>query len=322
MNISANKHIKIGVCYILIFNLLSGIQGVYLSELLQNVNLFATIAITFFFVSMFFIIALPFKKPQSYHKSRTVNLKNIIGLNIATAGSWIGFFTALKYIEPAVVSALANAVGPLLTLFITVLIIKSDKLTRGQILSALGVLFFMLLIINSTMSHSITTEAFVFTNSIFGVIMAIVCGLSMVMNTIFSKKLNEEGVLPHEIMAFRFILIIVVSGAAAGFDTLIETIQDYGFPLLLVAFLGNVIPLYFLQLGISKVPPLIVSNCLVIAPLFYFLLQQFSERISFSVETLFCILGSLICIISSIITKSTDKNAKQQSQKLSISKSN
>lgn len=59
---------RFGVGYILVFNLLSGIQAVYLSGLLQKANLFATITITFFFVSIFFWVCLSFIKTRKLHQ--------------------------------------------------------------------------------------------------------------------------------------------------------------------------------------------------------------------------------------------------------------
>ncbi|ELR66243.1 hypothetical protein C942_04905 [Photobacterium marinum] len=305
MSQGSQNHIKAGICYILTFNLLSGIQGVYLSGLLQDSDLFATLAITFSFVSLFFVAVSVKKSNRDQNKpAPKVNMANVIGLNIATAGSWVGFFAALKYIEPAVVSALANAVGPLLTLFVTVYVLRSDKITKGQAIAAVGVLLFMGLIINSTISKTETMTSIGVDTSLLGVLMALLCGLSMVMNTIFSKRLNNQGVQPHQIMTFRFVLIIIIGAAVAGFDVVYQTLQNYWLALLLVAILGNVIPLYLLQIGISKTPPLIVSNCLVVAPLFYFVSQQFSDRISFSLETLLYICGSLVCIAIGVIAKS------------------
>lgn len=61
-NVDSQKGSRFGVGYILVFNLLSGIQAVYLSGLLQKANLFATITITFFFVSVFFLVVSLFYK--------------------------------------------------------------------------------------------------------------------------------------------------------------------------------------------------------------------------------------------------------------------
>lgn len=73
-NVDSQKGSRFGVGYILVFNLLSGIQAVYLSGLLQKANLFATITITFFFVSVFFlVVSLFYKEKKKYRRHRLLN---------------------------------------------------------------------------------------------------------------------------------------------------------------------------------------------------------------------------------------------------------
>lgn len=314
-HVDSQKGDRFGVGYILIFNLLSGIQAVYLSGLLQKANLFATITITFFFVSVFFLsVSFFYKDKRSMPKTHVSKLYNVFAINLTTAGSWLGFFVALKYIEPAVVSALANAIGPMLTLFITVKIAKSDKLSRAEIFSATGVFVCMLLLIRSTMNGNSALGNISREHAIIGVAMAFLCGLSMVLNTIFSKRLNNQGVKPHSIMTFRFVLIVLVGVYIAGYEEILATLHQYWLTLLMVALLGNVLPLYILQVGISKVPPLVVSFALVLAPLFYFLSQQFSARIAFSSETLIFILCSLLFLSYGIIAKSKIKTIAEKTE--------
>ncbi|WP_380182933.1 EamA family transporter [Kalamiella sp. sgz302252] len=313
-NVTSQKGSRFGVGYILIFNLLSGIQAVYLSGLLQKANLFATITITFFFVSVFFMgVSFFYKKKEQPQAAPESKFYNVLAINLTTAGSWLGFFVALKYIEPAVVSALANAIGPLLMLFITVKIYKSDRLSRAEAFAATGVFVCMLMMIRSTINGTSALGNISKEHAIIGIGMAFLCGLSMVLNTVFSKRLNNQGVKPHSIMTFRFVLIVLVGAYIAGYQEIWATLQQYWLTLLLVALLGNVLPLYILQVGISKVQPLVVSFALVLAPLFYFLSQQFSQRVAFSAETLTWILCSLLLLSWGIVAKSRAKNLLAQS---------
>lgn len=308
VNVESQNGSRFGVGYILVFNLLSGMQAVYLSGLLQKANLFATITITFFFVSVFFLgVSFFYKDKKNIPTAPVAKFYNVLAINLTTAGSWLGFFVALKYIEPAVVSALANAIGPMLTLFITVKIAKIDKFSRAEIFSAIGVFVCMLLMIRSTMNGTSALGNISRNHAIIGIGMAFLCGLSMVLNTIFSKRLNNQGVKAHSIMTFRFVLIVLVGVYIAGYDEIMVTLHQYWLTLLIVALFGNVLPLYILQVGISKVPPLVVSFTLVLAPLFYFLSQQFSKRISFSVETFIYIMCSLIFLSYGVYIKSKVK---------------
>ncbi len=294
-----------GVGYVLAFNLLSGIQAAYLSGLLQQANLFATIAVTFTLVGAFFLVASALRRRQGPAPFRWKEVApDLLAINLTTAGSWLGFFGALKFVEPAVVSALANAVGPLLTLFITTAVLKSERLSRHEIVAALGVLACMLMMVGTLYAGKGALGEMAPGQVFLGVAMSLLCGLSMVLNTIVSKRLNNRGVEPHAIMKFRFVLIVLVAYAVAGRDQTVATLQAHGGALLLVAFVGNLVPLYVLQVGISKVPPLVVSFALVLAPLFYFGAQQFNSRLSFSAPTLLFIVLSLLCLSYGIFAKS------------------
>ena len=125
---------KQGVLLIFSFNILSSVQAVYLSDMLQKVDVFTTLILTFSLVSLYFSITQMMSK-RAFVETQW---KDWIGVNITTAGSWFGFFIALKYIEPAISGALANSVGPLLTILITVLILRKEALSGSQLITALG----------------------------------------------------------------------------------------------------------------------------------------------------------------------------------------
>lgn len=290
-----------GVFYVLTFNLLSAIQAVYISGLLQKASLFSTIAITFSFVSVFFVVVNLLRREERGYAVRAV-MPGLSAVNLTTAGSWFGFFAALKYIDPATVSALANAVGPLLTLLITAKMTRSDALSRHEVAAAAGVFICMAWMVYATYKGSggLTTDT---RQLSLGIGMAFLCGLSMTVNTVVSQRLNTQGVKPHSIMASRFVFIIVLAFGLAGFEEVAATLQAYWPKLLLIALLGNIVPLYVLQVGISKTPPVVVSFALVLAPLFYFTAQQWHNQASSSPTTLVCILLSLGCLCYGIIAK-------------------
>ena len=119
---------KQGILLIFSFNILSGVQAVYLSDMLQKVDVFSTLILTFCLVSFYFYsVQVVSKKAQV--KTQWIEW---VGVNITTAGSWLGFFIALKYIEPAISSALANSIGPIVTILITVFIFRKEKLSASQ----------------------------------------------------------------------------------------------------------------------------------------------------------------------------------------------
>lgn len=288
-----------GILLIFSFNILSGVQAVYLSGMLQKADVFSTLILTFLLVSLYFYVA------QSISKKPLVETrwKDWIGVNLTTAGSWLGFFIALKYIEPAISSALANSIGPLVTILITVFILKTDKLSAPQMVTALGVMASMIFMINSTFSGNSAMGHIDRDDAILGVVMSFVCGVSMALNTLASKSLNQKGVTPGKIMSKRFLLLIGIAFVLSDKPVLVYTATTFYWEILMIAVIGNIIPLYCLQLGIKKSDPLIVSFSLVAAPIIYLFIQMFNSRLTFSMESLIGTSSAIIFVVIGIYLK-------------------
>lgn len=290
---------KQGILLIFSFNILSGVQAVYLSGMLKKADVFSTLILTFLLVSLYFYVA------QSISKKPLVETrwKDWIGVNLTTAGSWLGFFIALKYIEPAISSALANSIGPLATILITVFILRKDKLSAPQLFTALGVMVSMIFMINSTFSGHSAMGYIDRDDAILGVVMSFVCGISMVLNTLASKSLNQKGVSPGQIMSSRFIFLIIIAFLICDKPVLVYTATTFYWEILMIAVVGNIIPLYCLQLGIKKSEPLTVSLSLVAAPVIFIFIQMVNDHLYFSMNSLLGTSSAMAFVVLGIYLK-------------------
>ena len=285
----------IAIISIFIYMLISAFQSVYLSQLLQDADIFPSITFIFFIVAIFFTIINDIKKNASIPSY--ILKKGILYINIITLVTWISFFIAIKYLEPAIVSALCLLFGPFFTFLVNVK--QKNIITQREKICSIGILictFFIIIISYSGLGGIIYNNKNELT---IAIMMSIICGLSISLNTICSKKINQPGISPEQILSFRFILLIVVALVLSGFEDLVETISLYYFQLSIIAVVGNIIPLYFIQLGISKTTPMTVSLLLVFNPLIYFIVQQFSDRTVFSYGSIGCIIFSSIFVIFS-----------------------
>ena len=233
--------------------------------------------------------------PDTYNLIKK-NIKSVVLVNITTVGSWVGFFVAVKYIEPAILSAIAKGVGPLVIIFISFWILKNYNVSKVKIISIFGIIIstaYLVYILLNTKNES----SLLFTNFI-GILMALLCGVSLSLNTIVTKGLNDNNFSVSNVMLVRFILLIILSGFLANIDVLVYTFKNSWLVILAIAVIGNLISLYFLQLGISKISPLSISYILVLAPIITLISQLFSGHIPFSIGSW---VGVSLIVIFSIV---------------------
>ncbi|SJM38501.1 EamA-like transporter family protein [Psychrobacter pasteurii] len=291
----------IGISLVILFNILSGVQAVYLSGLLKEANVYATLCICFSFVTIVFIlINVISNKPIK--SSVKKNYANLVIINVTTLGNWLTFFIALKYIEPAMSSALANSIAPTVTLFATYFFLKGSFPKLSQLLVSLGIFLSMGIMIFVTIAGKSASGTTDISYLWLGVIASLICGVSIAFTNIVSKKLNISGINAKEIMMYRFVLLIIVCGVVAGSDVIIETLKTLLLPLLFISIIGNVIPLFSLQLSIEKLEPITVSLLLVLAPIFYLIIQVFDKNIPISPISWIAISISIVFVAIGTLT--------------------
>lgn len=224
-------------------------------------------------------------------------LKPLVKLNIASSVTFMGFYFALKYIEPAIVSSLEMGIGPI---FILILLFMQRKpmligqwaIAFGTFLSC-GVLICAVLAGQSGVGMQLSSEM------VLGVIASILCGAGAVMCTVYSKQLSEIGWTSSMILAKRFIGVVVVSFILT-FDLIIPYFKDNIVWILLVTVVGVMLPMYLLQKGIQYTNTFLVMMFLSFVPVFTFAIQLLDARIQFSALTFIGVVLLFICGVSSI----------------------
>ena len=291
-------NIFIGVALVLFFVLLSAVSGVFLSIFLVKVDVFITLLCVFSLIALLFNAHTFWAHGQIFRRfSRQVWL--YIGLsNLTTAGNWFGFFFAVKHIEPAISATLINSVLPLATIGIAIVVLRQRPRGPAELLSAGTLMCAMLLTAGVVFSGQSSRPAMEFNSTVVGVIMSLVCGISMALNTVVAKKLNTLGVSPSVIMAYRFFLLILIAAALVDGAELWTNLQQFLPEILFITIVCNLIPLFSLQLGIKRLNPVTVVFLNGLAPITYFLVQTMSGFYAFSLASLASILfaTSVICM--------------------------
>ena len=292
-----------GIGLILVFDVLSAIKEVYVASLLQHIEppllIFTCFIITFLFFNFIHI-----KGYSLYWESFKNNLKDVIWLNFTTLGSWFSFFYAIKCIEPAVASALIIALGPIVTIILGKYLRPGSSTLKSEFLASIGI-FISILFLGFVTWSGKSGMGFIATwETCIGFVASIICGVCIVGNTFFGKRLNDQGWSATKVMAARFFLLLFVSGLLClKTSPDLQLLNNYSLGFILIAVFGTIIPLYCLQKGIEKTEPITVALCVSIAPLFTFFIQSFDSRLSSSMYSFGAIIFVLFFIGLGILSR-------------------
>ncbi|SCW96203.1 MULTISPECIES: EamA family transporter [unclassified Pseudomonas] len=290
-----------GVYLILFFIVASAAQGVYLSGMLQHADIYSVIIVIFLVLTILFGF-LTWMRSSEFVWSRSVAI-NLFLINLTTLGNWFGFMWAIKYIEPAIASALLNSVGPVIILMLNASVLKKGPVKLQEAIASIGVLIAMIMSGAVILTGHSAVGDMDHERLYVGIAMSVLCGLSVSLNTVISKGLTNERVQPHQIMAFRFFVLIVASLMMTTGSSISSTVADYYVPLAFVTVLGYLIPMYALQVGLKLVEPLTASFSMALAPLVFIVIQMFDARLQFSWFSLITILTAMVFIVYGVYVK-------------------
>ncbi|MEK5233104.1 DMT family transporter [Lysinibacillus sp. FSL K6-0232] len=292
----------VGVASLLLSAILTSISQVYYSNRVQAVHPFLFTGISFFITTVFFqLIASKQKITANWQTARMPLLK----LNGASILAFMGFYFALKYIEPAIVSSLEMGLGPL---FALVLAIQQKRhVLKAQWGIAFGIFAASLLLIGAIFTGKSAVQTWD-QSSILGVGASILCGLGAVLCTVYSKQLSQLGWTSSMILSKRFYGIIGLSFVAT-YDVLFAYLFENIGWILLMTVIGVLIPMYLLQKGIQYCEVFLVMMSLCFIPVFTFFFQLFDPRLQWSTITLIGVLLLLIFGILSVIVEQKNRNA-------------
>jgi drug/metabolite transporter (DMT)-like permease len=288
-----------GLFYVLIYNLLSGAKEVYFSSLVQGIPPIPTAVILFVYVTLFFNLLQLHELPARWQRLKAAG-KDVFFLNLTSMASWFSFFYTLKYLEPAISSTIVLSIGPVLTLVFSSYFRPQSKVHWLERFASLGTLSTVALLIGATWIGRTAVGVMPLKNFIIGMSSCLICSVSVVGNTIFSKRLNDLKWTPKQIMADRFFLMILI-GALFWPNSVAPLPLAFGDRLIiwpLASLLGVIAPLYALQMGIQRCEPIIVSLLLSTAPLFILLGQLMDHRFVWSNLSL---VGIMISIVFTLI---------------------
>ncbi|GLC89110.1 DMT family transporter [Lysinibacillus piscis] len=283
------KRYKVGVLALISSAIITAISQVFYANRVQGIHPFLFTGISFFVTSLYFQ-CFAFRQKVAPRWRQT--WQPLLSLNLSSVVTFMGFYFALKYIEPAIVSSLEMGIGPLFILLITLYqrtaIAKSQWFIAVGTLFACGVLIMAVVVGESGVTMELSTEV------VIGIIASILCGAGAVCCSIYSKQLNELGWTSSMILAKRYIGIVSLSFFLT-YDRILPYLMDNIMWILLLTLFGVMLPMYLLQKGIQYTNTFLVMMSLCFVPVFTFAFQLIDARVQFSTVTfsgvllLFCL---------------------------------
>ena len=274
----------IGVIALLSSAIFTALSQVYYANRVQTVHPFLFTGVSFFITALYFQwFARKQKLPHQWHKTKLPLLK----LNLASALTFMGFYFALKYIEPAIVSSLEMGIGPLFVIVIA--LAQKQTVKPANWVIAVGTLTTTLLLVYAVLTGQSATAMQWNMNVALSVIASIACGLGAVLCSIYSKQLSNAGWTSSMILSKRFYGIILLSFFSTH-DLIYAYLMENILWILAVTFLGVLVPMYLLQKGIQYCETFLVMMSLCFIPVIVFFFQFFDPRLQWSSLTLLGVL--------------------------------
>ncbi|WP_431803181.1 EamA family transporter [Halobacillus andaensis] len=298
MSLTKNYAI-VGTAFLIASAFLTSGSNVYYSNKVQAISPFFFTFISFL-ITAFFFHAIQLKQSFQYMKIEKSFLKDVVGINLSTAGAFMSFYFALKYIEPAIVGAVEIGIGPVSSLII-IRLVYGSKMNKLDLLIGLGALIGSLFLIVSTLQGSSGINLESIPVAVLGLFSSILCGFCAALAAIFSKRLSTAQWSSSKILAHRFYAIVGLSlYLSIQQGNLLQQLSANWLWILIVSLLGVTLPLYFLQIGIQYCDSFFVMMSLSFIPIFTFAFQLLDPRISTSYHSLSGILIILLFALFSV----------------------
>ena len=295
----------IGLAFVGVYVGMSALREIYFASILHSLDIFTLISLTFLIATLVFATK-ELVHGQVRERARLLRAhgRDLLFINVTSAVMWFAFIWALKFVEPAVVSAVNGSVQPVAALALGALILGTMRIGKYEVVSSVGLIasiaYLAWTILTGHASHPSDHL-----QTVAGIGGAIVSGIVTAANNLLAKRLSNAGVTPSLLMATRFWLLVICCGifvAVAnpmGFDVDFTTLTK----VVGIAVLGIVIPVYCLQIGISKTDVTSASMVVAGGPLLTFAFQNALGGYSFSLHSLAGIVAALGFVSVGVVSR-------------------
>lgn len=214
-------------------------------------------------------------------------------LNGATAVTFLGFYWSLSLIPAPLATAVETGIGPLA---MACFMFRSSSGARRLGELGIGVVALALALSVAVRVMSVGDIAST-TKFVVGLVVAAVAGTSAASIAVLSHKLGRLKVSPVQVTAHRFHLTYLLAFAVLvlGPDSVLTTSSGSRVTFIaLIAMVGVALPLFVLQIGMQRTPPMVVTLLASAVPGMTYLTASFVGAQGFDLLTFVLINGSLV----------------------------
>ena len=307
-----------GSAFVVLFCVSQAFRDVYFANAFQGVSFFAVIIIAFSIAIAMFGAATFLRDPEQFVRLRG-EIPALIWMNLLTAIAWTSYFFSLKYLQPSIVNTLHSGAGPLTVVVLAsfgIHIARPSPMRRVEYIGYLGIaasLLFLWWVALADRSGLRMESQFL---TIASLALPIVSGTAITASSLWTKQLHERGIGADTVTAVRYILIVAVACCIVLVQekpTGIENTHQF-VVLALLATLLIVLPLYALQLGISRTAPLTTHTIRALGPVLVFGAELIDGRVSYSGPALLGIAAYSLFVIASNVARGWQDDVAIQSR--------
>ncbi len=302
-----------GIVPILGFTVLTAALDVYGGSTVQRVSPQVLAAVSFSLTAAFFLaLQAVLGRLPSTLGALLDHPYDVAAINVTTAVTWLSMLFALKYLEPAVVSVVVVALGPILTVLMGPVLRRGGTALRSETTVSIGVCAVLAVLVWESFAGHSAIGSISGGEAVAGFLLALACGAGSAANIIYMKRLSEAGQTPQSVLAIRFLLMIAVAWVMTAF-TQQPAVGRAWWPAVVVAVIGVGLPIYVLQIGIRHTEPITTSLLLSASPLVTLLLQLFDGRLTPSPVSWVCTFALITLVSAGIVQRARDDRRRGRS---------
>lgn len=136
---------------------------------------------------------------------------DIVGFNLSTAVSWVAVLYAFTVLEPAVANSVIIGLIPSITILLGRWMSPESAVLPLERVAAGGVLAAMFYLAAVALSGSTATGGTSIGGVVFGLLACVLTATAVAGNTYYTKRLAKTGMTIGQMMACRFVLLLVVT---------------------------------------------------------------------------------------------------------------
>src|SRR6266571_4085622 len=199
-----------GVPPLLTYAFLSASVDVYAGHQEQSLDPIAVGAISFTIAALVFLVPDGARRRSATLRPLRTHPYEVIALNVSIAVTWLFLLYALKLLEPAVVNAVALAVGPTLTVLLGPVLRRGARVLTTEVIAGAGIMILIGVLSWGSLAGVSGVRHIGVGAAVMGLAATLLSGLGTTGNVIFSKRLSEAGYRPSEVLPIRYFLMIAI----------------------------------------------------------------------------------------------------------------